>query len=76
MLRAAEIRVEVTFDWDDELRNHWQDLVSSLVEQVVRAQQGEGSVWVEFLPSTVEEDRQIVMIVQGLNRHLPDKLRQ
>ena len=72
MFRAAEVRRDGTFDWDDELRNHWQDLVSSLVEQVVGAQQGEGSVWVEFLPSTVEEDRQIVMIVQGLNRHLPD----
>jgi hypothetical protein len=65
-----------TFDGDDQLGYDRQDLVAALVEQVVGAQDGEGPIGVELLPSSVEEDRQVVVVVQRFHRHLPHQLRQ
>lgn len=41
-----------------------EDLVAALVEQVVGAHDGKGTIGIEFLPGSVEEDGQVVMVVE------------
>ena len=53
-----------TFDWDDELRNNGENLVSSFLEEIVGAQDGEGTVGIEFLSASVEEDGKVVVVIQ------------
>ena len=61
-----------TLDGDDELGNDGKNLVSALVQQVVGAQNGKWTVGVEFLPGSIEENWQVVMVVQRFHRNLPD----
>jgi hypothetical protein len=52
---------------DDQLGNYWEDLVSTLVQQVVGAQDRERSVGVVLLSGTVEEDRKVVVVIERLH---------
>ena len=54
-----------TFDGDDELGDDWQYFVAALVQEVVGAQDGEGSIGVDFLSASIEEDGQVVVVVEG-----------
>lgn len=55
-----------TFDGDDELGDDWQDFVATLVQEIVGTQDGEGSIGVEFLSGSIEENGQVVVVVEGL----------
>jgi len=65
-----------TFDGDDELGNDGKDLVAALVQQVVGAHNRKGTIGVEFLSGSVEENGKVVMVVQGFHGNLPDQLGQ
>lgn len=60
-------RTENTFDGDDQLWDDRKDLVASFLEEIVGAQNSEGTIWVELLSGAIEEDGKIVVIVQGFN---------
>lgn len=53
-----------TLDRDDQLRNNRQDLVAAFIQQIIGAQNSEGTIGIEFLSSTIKEDGKVVVIVQ------------
>lgn len=53
----------LTFDWDDELRNDGQDFVTTVFEHVVDSLSGEEFEWMFRFTETIEEERQIVVVV-------------
>ena len=61
-----------TFYWNDELRNYWQDLVTSFVKKIIGSKNCKWSVWVIFLSCSVEEYRKVVMIVKRFDWYFPD----
>ena len=63
-----------TLDRDDQLRNNRQDLVAAFIQQIIGAQNSEGTIGIEFLSSTIKEDGKVVVIVQWFNWNFPDKL--
>lgn len=73
VLRAAEINTEDTFYWDDQLRNNWQNLRTSLIQKVVGSHNSEGTIGVQPFSTSVEEYRQIMMIIEGFSGNFPDK---
>lgn len=56
--------VQSGFDWDNELRDDWEDLGTTLLEHVKDTLNGQESIWVLLLSDSFEEDWQVVMIVE------------
>ena len=55
--------VEGGLDWDDQLRNNWQYLGTSLLKHIEYSLDCEESIWINLLPNTFKENRQVVMII-------------
>lgn len=55
VLRAA-IVTKNTFNRDDKLRNHWQNLVTAFLQHLIDSHDGQESIGVELLPQTIEEN--------------------
>ena len=76
MLRAA-IRVNcykvvsLTLDRDDELRDDGEHLGTALLQHVESSLQREESVRVSLLSDTLEEDREVMMVVKLGDIHFP-----
>ena len=47
--------MRLTFDWDDELRNDWQDFVATMFEHVVDSLSGEEFVWMFGFAEAIEK---------------------
>lgn len=62
VFRAAFV-TRNTFDRDDKLRDHWQNLIATFLQHLVNSHDGQKSVGVELFSQAVKEDRQIVMII-------------
>lgn len=71
VFRAAALSTKITLNWNDQLRNNWQDLVATLLQQVVHSQNSETSVWVDLFPAAVNEDWQVVVVVKVLYGNFP-----
>ena len=61
----------LTFDGNNELRNDWEYLGSSLLKHIEHTLHCQKSVWVLLLSDTLEEDGQVMMVVQLLDFDLP-----
>ena len=55
---------ELTFDWDDQLRDHGEHLGPTLFKHVKGSLNGQEAVRVCLLSDPFHEDRQVVMVVQ------------
>ena len=71
VFKAAERRsalfkfwLALTFDWNDELWDDWENLGSTLLEHIEDYLDRQESVWVLLLSDTLEEDWQVVMVVE------------
>lgn len=76
VLRAAKLRIvtsnlKLTLDWDDQLRDNGQDLRATLLEHVEDTLNGEETVGVVLFTDTLEEDREVMMVVKLFNVDLP-----
>ena len=60
----------LTLDGYDQLGYDGQNLCASMLQQIVNALPGEELVGKVQLTKTVEEERQVVVVVQLLNLHL------
>jgi len=56
---------------DDQLRNDWKYLGTSLIEHVKDSLGGEESVWINFFKNAFEENWQVMMVIQLLNVYFP-----
>jgi hypothetical protein len=63
--------LSLTLDGDDELRNDWKNLCSSLLKHIKDSLDSEESVWILLLSDTLEEDWQVMMVVKLLNFNFP-----
>ena len=61
----------LTLDWNNELRNNWKYLSTSLFEHIKDTLHCEEPVWVLLLSDALEEDGQVMMVVKLLNFNLP-----
>ena len=59
-----------TFNRNNQLGNHGQDLVSTVLEHIVNALTSEEIVGVFGFTEAVEEQRQVMVIVEFLDFHL------
>ena len=64
-----------TFDGDDELRNDWENFVSSFVEEIIGSKNCEWTVRIKFFSGSIKENGKIVMIVQRLDWNFPVEFR-
>lgn len=64
------VYVQLTLYGDDELRDDRQDFGATVLQHVVYTLPGEEVVWVGCLTQTIEEERQVVVIIQLFNLHL------
>ena len=64
-------RVQSHFDRDDELRNNWQDLGLTVLEEIEHSLNCQEAVWLLFLADTFHEDGQVMVIVQLFHFNLP-----
>ncbi len=61
----------LTFDWNYELWHHWQDLLrASFGEQILDSVDGDENVRMLVLSQTVKQKRQIIVIIEILQRDL------
>ena len=61
----------LTFYWNDELRHDRQDLLrASFRQQVLDPVNREEDVRVVGLPEAVEQQRQVVVVVEAVDRNL------
>jgi len=63
--------VQGSLNWDNQLRNDWQDLGSSLLKHIKNTLDGKESVWVHFLSDTLEKDWEVMMVIELLNLNFP-----
>ena len=63
--------IDLTLDRDDKLRDDWKNLSSALLEHVEYSLNCQESVWILLLSDTLEEDRQVMMIVKLLDFNFP-----
>lgn len=63
VFRAAELEKEITLDWDNQLRDDGEDLVASLLQQIVDTHDCETSVRVDFLSASVNKNWQVVVVI-------------
>merc|ERR1719364_346744 len=63
--------VQCSLDGDDELRYHWKDLAATFIQHIVDALYSQEPIWVLLLSESVKKDREVMVIVQLLNVHLP-----
>ena len=61
----------LTLDWNDELRNDWENLGSALLEHVKDSLYRQKSIWVHLLSNAFKEDWQVVMEVKLSHIYLP-----
>lgn len=64
-------RIQCSFDGDDELRDHGQDLSAALLEHVKRALHGQETVGLVLFADSFEENWEVVVVVQLVNSYLP-----
>lgn len=64
-------RVQRRLYWDNELWDDGQDLGTALLKHVEDTLDGQEPVRIHFLSDTLEEDRQVVMVVELLDLDLP-----
>jgi len=63
--------VQGSLDGDDQLRNNGQNLSATVLQHIKHTLDGKETVGIHFLANTLEEDRQVVMIIELLNLDLP-----
>ena len=63
--------MKLTLDGDDQLGDDGEHLSSTLFKHVESALDGQEAVGVGFLPDSFKEDRQVVVVVQLSDIHLP-----
>ena len=61
--------MKLTLDRDDELRNNWKHLCSTLLKHVESSLDREESVWLLLFADSFKEDWEVVMVVK---RHYVD----
>ena len=59
-----------TFDRNNQLRNHGQDLVATVLEHIVNTLTSKEVVGMFGFTEAVEEQRQVMMIVEFFDFHL------
>ena len=59
-----------TFDRQNKLRDYWQNLCATMLEQVKNALHRQETVRILLLPQAIEEDREVVVVVQLLDLDL------
>ena len=63
--------VQGCLDWDDQLRNDWEDFSSTLLQHVKDTLNGEETVGIGLLTDSLEEDWQVMMVIQLLDINFP-----
>lgn len=66
-----EANLLLTFNWDDELRDDWEYLSTTLIKHIEDSLHCEESVWILLLSDTLEENWQVMMIIELLDLNLP-----
>lgn len=61
----------LTLDWDDELRDDWQNFWATFLKHVESALNREESVGLLFFADALKENGQIVMVVELHNVNFP-----
>ena len=64
--------MKLTLDRDDELRNNWKHLCSTLLKHVESSLDREESVWLLLFADSFKEDGEVVMVVKGHDVDLPE----
>ena len=54
----------LTFDGDDELRDDWEHLGSSLLQHVENSLHCQESIWILLLSDSFKEDGQVMMVIE------------
>lgn len=67
----TEFEFNLTFDRNDQLRDHGQHLRSTLLKHIEHALHGQESVWVLLFTDAFKEDGQVVVVVQLRGVNLP-----
>lgn len=62
------------FNGDDQLGNHRQDLVASLLQHFVHTHDAQEAVRVVLFTDTIEENGQVMVVVQFFTRNFPHNL--
>ena len=64
----------LTFNGDDQLGNHRQDLVASLLQHFVHTHDAQEAVRVVLFTDTIKENGQVMVVVQFFTRNFPHNL--
>ena len=78
MFNAAIININdlnLTLDRDDQLGNNWENLSTALLQHVKNTLNSQESVGVLLLTDTLEENREVVVVVKLLNLNFPVDLK-
>jgi hypothetical protein len=71
---SRRLAYTLTFNGNDQLGNHRQDLVASLLQHFVHTHDAQEAVRVELFTDTIEENGQVMVVVQFFTRNFPDNL--
>jgi hypothetical protein len=65
---------KLTLDRDDQLRDHWENLGTAVLQHVFNPLACEKVVWVCRLAQPVEEERKVVVEIEFIDLNLPRDL--
>ena len=63
--------VQSSLNWDNQLRNDWENLGTTFLEHVEDTLDSKESIWINLLSDTLEENRKVMMVIQLLDVDFP-----
>ena len=71
MLICWFIRIILTLNGNNKLRNNWKDFSTTFLQHIEDTLHSQESVWVLLLSDTLEENWQVMVVVELLDLNLP-----